>query len=102
MKERGLKPETSTGSCPLEGMHSWDPSNPCRQGKTDVKTMTVMMIVPKPILSVFSSRYSPSIAATYAPSLVRIEHRKAFGRLVKVLQFMPSRLKGTYLLAKSS
>src|SRR2546426_6912974 len=50
MKERGLKPEISTGSCPVEGMHSWDPSNPCRQGKTDVKTIMMMMMM---ILFVF-------------------------------------------------
>src|SRR5207244_12290588 len=45
MKERGLKPETSTGSCPVEGMHSWNPSNPCRQGKTDIKTIMMMLMM---------------------------------------------------------
>src|SRR5207244_12524929 len=28
-----------TESCTVEGVHSWDPSNPCSQGKTDAKTM---------------------------------------------------------------
>src|SRR5207244_4243288 len=32
-----------TESCTVEGVHSWDPSNPCSQGKTDAKTLMMMM-----------------------------------------------------------
>src|SRR5207245_4571743 len=31
-----------TESCTVEGVHSWDPSNPCSQGKADAKTMMMM------------------------------------------------------------
>src|SRR5207245_1445342 len=34
-----------TESCTVEEVHSWDPSNPCSQGKTDAKTMMMMMML---------------------------------------------------------
>src|SRR5437870_13448524 len=53
----GFGTRDGTGSCPVEGLRSWDPSNPCNQRfpcnqgfpcnqrKTDVKTMMMMMMM---------------------------------------------------------
>src|SRR5207244_12132811 len=55
----GFGTRDGMGSCPVEGLRSWDPSNPCNQGfpcnrgfscnqgKTDVKTMMMMMMINK-------------------------------------------------------
>src|SRR5207245_2147019 len=46
-RHEGVEFEAKDGteSSTVEGVHSWDPSNPCSQGKTDAKTMMMMMII---------------------------------------------------------
>ena len=50
MKELNLKPEMAHNRSTVERVHSWDPSNPSSHGKTDAKTM-MMMIFRKTVLN---------------------------------------------------